>query len=83
MNLEEIYESLDVDGIVERSFQEELKRLEEMKDGKLKEMLAKKTSKVKTSEHIQNGINESLARNLNTPAEVLQELMESETFKKG
>lgn len=82
MNLEEIYESLDVDGIVERSFQEELKRLEEMKDGKLKEMLAKKTSKVKTSEHIQNGINESLARNPNTPTEVLQEIMESEIFKK-
>lgn len=81
MNLEEIYESLDVNGIVERSFQEELKRLEEMEDGKLKEMLTKKTSKVKTLEHIQNGVNESLARNPNTPAEVLQELMESETFK--
>ena len=58
MNLEEIYESLDVNGIVERSFQEELKRLEEMEDGKLKEMLTKKTSKVKTLEHIQNGVNE-------------------------
>lgn len=80
MNLEDIYEKLDVEGIAERIFQKKLRELEEMEEGKLKEMLAKTTSKERTLELIQKQVNKSVARNPNTPAEILKELMEREAF---
>lgn len=81
MNLKEIYESLDIEGIAEKSFQEDLKRNEKMEEGPLKERLAKKISREKSLNYVQNEINNYLARNPSTPVEVLKELMDSETFK--
>lgn len=81
MNLEDIYECLDVKGIAEKSFQKKLIRLNEMQEGKFKERLIKNSSKSKTLEVIQNEVNEFLARNTNTPSEILKQLMENESFK--
>ena len=75
MNLEEIYQSLDVEKMAKRWFQDDLKHFQELN-------MLNRASKEKSLKQVHNTINEALAANPNTPAEVLKELMENDSFKR-